>query len=171
MTLGFSTTFKDGRPTQFQLKIRLPYRPGFLDHFPDLLPKIHTFRVGHRWRAGMAIQMVIGNRTPQRYQFNADIPALQTCISVQDAIVGLDTDDDLFILIGTFEHGYYLTREQLLLFAVNDGFNSLDELRRWFFPKGFTGKAPVLDGQIIHWTDFKYPTFTPATAPEKQPEQ
>lgn len=138
---------------------------------PDLIPKIHTFRVGRRWRAGMSIQMVVGNRTRWRYQFNENIPALQTCISVQDAIVGIQPCGVISIAIGEGRTQRFLTAKELLLFAVNDGFNSLEELTRWFFPKGYTPTTPVLVGQIVHWTDFQYPTFTPATAPEKQPEQ
>lgn len=167
MTLGFSTHWpgKEGKPTFFAEKTIAGTMPAMARRFD--IPKIHTFRIGHRWRAGMAIHMVIRNRTPKRFQFNAFVPSLSTCISEQDAVVGLDNDDDLFIIIGTFEQGYYLSKEELLLFAVNDGFNSLEELQRWFFPKGFDPKRPYLSGQIIHWTDFQYEILTAATAPEK----
>jgi len=155
MTLGFSTHWPEPNHhvvTLFLAKILCPYRADIVKAAPDLLPKIHTFRLGHRWRAGMSIQMVTGNRTPKRLQFNAGIPALSTCISVQEAVIWLDSDGELHIVIGTMEHGFYLTLEQRLLFAANDGFNSIEEMTWWFFPKG----PGILDGQIIHWTDFQY---------------
>lgn len=157
MTLGFSIYWpgKGRELTFFSAKILSPYNPAMQKAFG--LPKIHTFRIGHRWRAGVSIQMVTGNRTPRRYQFNRDIPALQTCISVQEALFCCRQTGGVEIAIGEQGAGQrWLTQEELLLFAVNDGFNSLEELTRWFFPKGYIPIDPPLSGQIIHWTDFQY---------------
>lgn len=174
MTLGFSTHWPSPTkrlPTHFLEKIMLPYAPDIREYYADLLPKIHTFRVGQRWRAGMTIQMVTGNRTPKRFQFNQGIPELETCISVQPAIVSILASGSIAIAIGEeVAVQRWLSLEELLLFAVNDGFNSLGELQRWFFPKGYTGADPVHVGQIVHWTDFQY-QITPATAPEKTTAQ
>lgn len=153
MTLGFSEYWPDKRRTLFPEKIQLPYVQEIQKHFPDMLPKIHTFREGHRWRAGMKIHMVTSNRTPQRYQFNTDIAELQTCISTQDAVAHLNLRGILEIYIGEGSNIRALTAPELLLFAVNDGFNSVEEMTRWFFPKG---KTAHIAGQIIHWTSFRY---------------
>lgn len=167
MTLGFSIYWPGkGRDlTFFSAKILSAHIPQFQRAFG--IPKIHTFRLGNRWRAGMTIQMVTGNRTKQRFQFNLGMPGLETCISVQPALITI-FPTGIAIAIGEEGSGQrWLTREELLLFAANDGFNSLEELTRWFFPKGYTGADPVHVGQIVHWTDFKYQS-TPATAPEKE---
>lgn len=160
MTLGFSTHYPKPNHqvgTLFAAKIMRPYSPGIARAMPDLLPKIHTFRLGNRWRAGMTIQMVTGNRTLRRYQFNAGIPELSTCISAQPAQICINVDRYIDIAVGEpYKDQRWLTREELLLFAVNDGFNSLEELTRWFFPKGYTGTYEPLVGQIVHWTSFKY---------------
>ena len=160
MTLGFSTHWptprKDPDPTFFDFKILSPYREKMRKMFP--IPKIHTFRLGARWRAGMSIQMVIGNRTKLRYQFNADIPELSTCISVQPARLWIDTTHNLTIAIGApnTPDQYTINRAEIHLFAANEGFDSVAELARWFFPKGYHPIGVPLVGQIIHWTNFQY---------------
>jgi len=171
MTLGFSTHWPGKTlPTLFPHKIMYPYVAEIRKGFPDLLPKIHTFRLGYRWRAGMKIHMVTGNRTPNRHPFNTDIPELQTCISVQNAMVCM-FPISIAIAIGDPDVDQrWLTQQEMLLFAANDGFNSIEEMQRWFFPKGYTPENPPLVGQIVHWTDFQY-SQTPATAPEKEIEK
>lgn len=163
MTLGFSTHWPGSKqPTLFPQKIMLPYVADIRAELPDLIPKIHTFRAGHRWRPGMSIQMVTGNRTPLRHQFNLHIPELHTCISEQPAMVYMHTYG-IAIVIGTEGiNQRLLTRAELLLFAANDGFNSIDEMQRWFFQKGYDPIAAPLVGQIVHWTDFRYSTDPPA---------
>lgn len=158
MTLGSSTHWPDKTPTYFPEKIQHPYVQEIQKHFPDMIPKIHTFRVGHRWRPGMKIHMVTGNRTQNRHQFNANIPALNTCIFVQDARVVMFNDGSIIIGIKKGDVFDPLSAEQMLLFAANDGFNSVEQLARWFFPKGYkdVDGEYLIDGQIIHWTDFKY---------------
>lgn len=132
----------------FQQKILLSYRPALHEHFPDLLPKIHTFREGHRWKAGMKMHLVVNNRTPQRYQFGKEVPELEYCNGVQTCIirtVNLPTQAISVEVDG---------REvDPLLFAVNDGFNSPDQFFDWF---GHPFKTTEHVGQIIHFTDFRY---------------
>lgn len=107
------------------------------------------------------MHMVTGNRTRQRHQFNTNIPELQRCISVQEAIVTL-TSTGIRIVLGSLKSLAYLNPQELLLFAANDGFNSIDEMERWFFPKGQRSKTKILEGQIVHWTKFRY---TPQPSP------
>lgn len=155
MTLGFSEYWPDKRRTLFPEKIQYPYVPEIQKHFPDMIPKIHTFRIGHRWRPGMQIHMVTGNRTLHRYQFNLEIPELGKCVSVQDAIIRNCDGDGLSIELMGDENtpSRFLAEADILLFAANDGFNSIFELEDWFFSDG---NLDIIEGQIIHWTPFKY---------------
>jgi hypothetical protein len=156
MTLGFSTLWEDGvTPTHFPEKIQLPYVQGIQKYFPDMLPKIHCFRASQIWRAGMDIHMVTGYSMTTRNQFNRGIPELGKCVSVQNAIIrNIDGDGLSIELLGDLNtESRFLTEQELLLFAANDGFNSIDELEDWFFSDG---NSDIHEGQIIHWTTFKY---------------
>lgn len=148
MTLGFTTHFPDGTPTHFEQKILWPYEPQIRLVFPDLLPKIHTFRLGTRWRAGMTMHMVTGNRTPDRRQFNTEYRELEKCISVQTCIIR--TVNLPMQAISIEIDGKEVDP---LLFAVNDGFNSPDQCFQWFT---HPFKPTLHEGQIIHFTDFQY---------------
>lgn len=148
MTLGFSTRFPDGSPTKFQQKILLPYLQPLQKCFPEMLPKIHTFRLGNRWRAGMKMHLVVNNRTPQRYQFGKDIPELEYCNGVQDCIIRT-----VNIPMQAYSVEVDGNEVDPLLFAVNDGFNSPDQFFGWF---GHPFKSTEHVGQIVHFTDFRY---------------
>ena len=157
MTLGFTTHFPDGSPTLFEQKILLPYEKQIQLHYPHLLPKIHTFRLGKRWKAGMKMHMVTGNRTKDRRQFNIEYPELEYCVSVQDCIIRAGTTPMPCFSIEVDG----ATLENDILFLVNDGFNGPDQFFEWF---GHPFKSTEHVGQIIHFTDFKYP----APVPEKE---
>lgn len=150
MVLGFKDTYPDNEPTYFCEKILMPYADVQLP--PDItIPKIHSIRKGHRWRAGMSIQMAYGVRTPNYSQFNKGYPELEKCISTQDIFMTYDKGR----LEITVEHDAvndrYLMPHNIEQLIVNDG---LDRRRflDWFFPKGVYD----FSGQIVHWTDFRY---------------
>lgn len=156
MILGFKTQFPNGRPTKFVQKILACF---FLAYSTEFIPKIHSFRKGPRWKQGMSIQFAIGVRTKDYFNFHGG-----ECVDIQYATLYLEDCG----LISIFLHEEFeikshedlreLSQEQLLLFAANDGFNSLKEMTEWFFPEG--KETPyserTISGQIIHWTDFKY---------------
>ena len=159
MILGFKTKWPDGRPTNFVEKIQACFKH---EKHLDNIPKIHTFRKGNRWRVGRWIQFATGVRTPKYHCF-----VESQCMGVQSAeivlmpsvgiIIWVDIDypkDDANYI------GRRLSQEQILLFAANDGFNSVEELTNWFFPNGVLnavdGVHNRLQGQIVHFTDFKY---------------
>ena len=104
--------------------------------------KIHTIRadVHKRWRAGMSIQMATGVRTSRYRCFKEDIcrGVQQIFISCESGIIEVSIDGQYFYDLDTL--------------AVNDGFETIDKLTKWFFPAG-NGECW---GRIIHWTDFKY---------------
>ena len=148
MILGFKTEI-NGEQTYFIEKIF-----SFLNKEMSLpilfTPKIHTVRKGHRWKPGMSIQMATGVRTKNYRQFNKDIPLLSTCISTQSIIIIHNVLDAPFTLprVRIYIDNNLITYDTGSLLAINDGFSLLTYFLR-FFNKDF-------DGQIIHWTDFKY---------------
>lgn len=148
MTLGFTTHFPDGTPTLFPQKIMLPYDHDLQQQYADRLPKIHTFRLGNRWQAGKKMHLVTGNRTPNRQQFGLHIPELERCHSVQTCIIRT-------INLPLKAYAVEIDGKEVdpLLFAVNDGFNSPDRFLEWF---GHPFKPTRQEGQIIHFSDFRY---------------
>lgn len=111
---------------------------GFKKQFPEKIisgQKIHTIRVGNRWKPGMKIHFATGVRTKNYQQFNSG-----TCVSVQSIRIYFPSGNVLI--------DWELFHNKELL-AKNDGFDSFQEMQDWF------GKDGV-EGQIIHWTDFRY---------------
>jgi hypothetical protein len=152
MILGYKTHWPDGRPTYFQQKILTGLDP--MATFQQF-PKIHTFRKGNRWKEGMTIQHATGVRTKNYNQFFHG-----RCKGVQCATIGIEAINGLYIVIhydAKFPSQFrFLTPEELLLFAANDGFDSIDDLQKWFFPTAIPYQDYCIEGQIIHFTDFKY---------------
>lgn len=141
MILGFKTTH-NGRFTLFAQKVLANVSPTYK---ADFIPKTHTIRKGRRWKAGDKIHMATGVRTPKYTQFNKGLAGLDTVISVQEIqIKNMFNDRD-----GIFVDGRKLDDKEIILLAMNDGFNSVDELWDWFPMQDF-------EGQIIHWTSLKY---------------
>jgi hypothetical protein len=151
MTLGFTTQFADGTPTLFRQKILRPFDKGLAEMYPDDAAKIHTFRLGNRWRAGMKMHMVTGNRTQDRYQFNTGYPDLEYCHGVQKCVIHYNPNPLPHFLIEV--EGHALDPGNELLFMLNDGFNSPDRFQEWF---GHPYKALQHVGQIVHFSAFRY---------------
>jgi len=93
----------------------------------------------------MKIHMAIGVRTKDYFQFNKDVPELQTCISTQDIIIISILE---FWPIEVWIDSRKLSDDEICELARNDGFDSLDD-----FKKYFNGE---FEGQIVHWTDKRY---------------
>lgn len=110
------------------------------DPYSAYAPKIHTIREDphNRWKVGMKIHPVIGNRTPNRFQF---APTL-TCTCADKIWI---TPDARFRVI---LDGHILTDQEIHTLALNDGFESVKQFFQWF-------NEPFV-GKLIHWTDFKY---------------
>ena len=127
MILGFKTKTKVG-PTLFPEKI--------LDGV-----KIHTIRIGDRWRPGMKIQFATGVRTKKYAQFKSGI-----CVSVQKIKITCNTDyvNDQKVYVDD----RLLSTAEVQSLAYNDGFNRLIDFCLWF--------NEDFEGQLIHWTDKKY---------------
>jgi len=151
MTLGFTTHFNDGEPTWFPEKIMLPYRYELRQQYPNILPKIHTFRLGSRWKAGMRLHLVTGNRTPQRAQFGQAIPELAYCNGTQECVIR--TINRPMPAFSIEVDGRLLEKDWELLFLVNDGFDSPSRFFEWF---AHPFKPTEHVGQIVHFSNFRY---------------
>lgn len=143
MILGFKEKFVDGKPTLFEEKIIAAieeFGPNWM-----VLPKIHSMRSGERWIAGMQIQMAYGVRTKHYRQFNKGIAELSTCISTQR--VFMSYEHQLEIVVDDRD----LLPDEISMLIQNDGLTYLQFIN-WFFPKD----QFIWEGQIIHWTKFRY---------------
>jgi hypothetical protein len=149
MILAFKTHHPDvpHHPTLFKEKILVAVgRSG-----RNLIPKIHTFRVGNRWAAGTTIHFATGVRT-KKYECFHTAP----CVAVQRTIIRA-INGVLEILIEQEQNEYRkLSDQELMLYAANDGFNSLEQMVRWFFPEGLHAEDRAIVGQTIHFTNHKY---------------
>ncbi|MBD3748535.1 MAG: hypothetical protein IE931_03470 [Sphingobacteriales bacterium] len=169
MTLGFTQTINK-KPNYFIQRIwrgitdlELCERPDYelrqykhkhahqflklWDHSADnILAKLHTIRQDpeRRWKAGNDIHFAINNRSANRFQFAPIIP----CKSVQRVF--------MTHLDGSFEvtiDNNFLTPQEILKLALNDGFDHVDSFIDYFTAQMKDGQ---LSASIIHWTDLKY---------------
>ena len=116
---------------------------GFNKRFPKPIHdkiKIHTIREDryNRWKVGRIIHMATGVRTKLYKCFYRC-----KCTGTQSIHI-FYKDEQTFVRVDDKP----LTRKQVVVLALNDGFNSIDDFFAWF-NKDFSGK-------IIHWTDFRY---------------
>lgn len=119
---------------------------GFKPHFVASIKggsKIHSIRKGNRWKEGMKIHCATGVRTKEYNQFDEKM-----CVSVQNIkmewLKPFSEQKHLFITIDN----HTLSIEEMEVLSQNDGFEDLEDFFEWF--------SEDFDGQIIHWTDFKY---------------
>lgn len=183
MVLGFKEYFdkEKKKPTWFREKIlasaqwyRMKLTVNGEDHYyyyvdfktyneehrsnltPQFVPKIHTIRQGHRWKAGDLMHMAYGVRTKNYQQFNKGIDALQRVVSVQDIRIPKDDmkGSGTTYVIPVYIDGKLFPHRRVNELAINDGFDD----------DGF-GSAAIyfdnwfvdgIDGQIIHWTNLRY---------------
>lgn len=167
MILSFSDRFPWGGPTNFQDKIDRGY-------------KVHTFRIGDRWRPDMPIHFWMGNpRNPKRafpffptaayiwepYKEGDKLPVViateqwemeftdlpQSCMEFEFRLsVGRW---DVNAIFGIGPNGKYKIIDRdigLREVASNDGLKE-DEFLRWFHLAAMKHKTNQLTGQVIHW--------------------
>lgn len=133
MILGFTQVFPWGGK-----------EPKFT-HFPQKIldgRKIHTARIDEhdRWKPGRIIQFSIGVRTRNYKQF-----ALGLCTRVSKVVINPEFER---VEIDTGQgYNLVLLGRDILYFAQNDGFDSLEDFWRWF-NKPFEGK-------LIYWNLFE----------------
>lgn len=139
MILSFKKTFPDKSPTGFVQKILSGQ-------------KIHTMREGERWKAGYYIHMATGTRTKNYDQFNIERPDLQKCIATQKVVMVHKKNKTIGSLSVEID-GRFLSGKEVADLINNDGL-TFGDFWQWFFPKGL--KVEKWQGQLIHWTHFKY---------------
>jgi hypothetical protein len=151
MTLGYSQQFPWGKHTKFKEKILLGV--GHFSMQPEK-PKLHSMRedAKDRWKPGMAIHHVYGNRTKARECFLEN-----KCISTQrvqirySKVTGKDSMGN-YVVVGNSRivliDGRVMSDETVKQLAINDGFDSVEDFFRWF--------GENWSGKIIHWTKLRY---------------
>ena len=173
MTLGFSLQI-NGKDMHFMEKILCGHfwdmemthemvsafiNPAFDEKYLDTnKPKLHSIRDDktNRWRAGMPIQMVVGNRTKQRLQFAPTVPctkvqAFKIVTHYHDNTTGSTVFIDGKEIGSAFWQNCMLVATGITLkkFIQNDGFDDVNEFFE-YFPEQYTGK-------LIHWTNREFP--------------
>ena len=117
MILGFKTKFPWGKPTHFPEKILAGI-------------KIHTMRFDNnaRWEEGRKIQFATGFRTKNYHQFASGI------VKEKVSVIILPQIRSVRITWGSFLYGKprILNDKEMEQFAINDGFDSVDDFFRWF---------------------------------------
>ncbi len=117
--------------------------------------KIHTLRddPADRWKLGNKIHMATGIRTPKYNCFNDT----HNCKSTQMVTLGYDSEGEFYIQVF---NGQTLAAElhgvEQEIFAKNDGFDSLEDLKAWFDPEIQANEGTYTHKKLIHWTDYKY---------------
>lgn len=164
MILGFKEKFPWGEPTFFREKILLGVKnkqgtPSEIKYTHAdgkklqlerrtkvIYPKIHTIREGTRWEPFIDIHMAYGVRTTRYEQFNSGISDIEVCKGVQRIVI--DWASDTLPLIYIDDRKDVLPLETMHTLIRNDGFDNVQDFRRWFKKK--------FHGQLIHWTTHKY---------------
>ena len=131
MVLGYLNSFPWGGPTTFMA---------------DIISgaKVHTIRRDKtdRWKSGVVISHVIGNRTKSRSEFSTG-----ECVSTQRVVI-------VFSQLGKVESvkvdGAVISGWEVI--AANDGLSILG-FESFFYSMSFDG---IYIGKIIHWTNLKY---------------
>lgn len=172
MILPFSTKM-NGKPTYFVERIhkcfslKEVYMIAGLDpsiHYPkdynfiakDKLPaKLHTMREDEkdRWKAGNKIDYFINCRQKDMFRFAPVLPVVSTQkVEIRwyelfdKKMVRVFIDNKSFACV-KFD-GIMIVTGEMLLFAKNDGFDTIEDFFA-YFNEDFKGK-------IIHWTDLRY---------------
>jgi hypothetical protein len=144
MMLGFKRKFPWEAETLFKEKVlaALWVEKGESPLFP-VHPKLHTCREdkGNRWGKGASIHFAYGVRTKE-----LDIFYVGECLGTQKVKIlpSREEGDPGRILVDDRQ----LKGKDVLRFAKNDGFDSLEDFWRWF------GKD--FSGTLIHWTKLRY---------------
>ncbi len=143
MILTFKTQI-NGKPTHFVEKIEASV---FFSSF--FTPKIHTIRKGYRFKPGDRLHMTTNGRYEKKEFFNEGIEALSKCISAPKIRIRYDDECKMIWIERKPEYFTYASSAEIETLAQNDGFDNVDDF--WAFFKG-----GVFEGQIIHWTAFRY---------------
>lgn len=175
MILPFSTQL-NGKPSYFVEKIVTGLlEKNLITHheaqkllnipFPQTIlvnPKLHTIREdkNDRWKPGTKIDFFINCRQPTMFRFAPVLPV----VSVQEVFMTKKGNEIEITVakVGSYLGGddtylYYEAKKEL---ALNDGFDSYEEFKQYFFDRIEENWKKYgsnwFKGKIIHWTDLKY---------------
>lgn len=106
-------------------------------------PKLHTIRAGKKVKDGDTLTLYVWSEKPYR---SPQIVVMDKLPVYQTHDFSIDADGSYFI------NGKQTSIETFKKLALNDGFDSLDDLECWFN----IGKGQTFDGQIICWSKVDY---------------
>ena len=115
-----------------------------IDAYLEKPIKIHTIREdkNERWKVGTKIDFFINVRQKNMFRFAPVLPV----VSTQD--IEIEYTGSGVYNAWVFINGKLMNEKNLLEFAQNDGFDTIEDFFA-YFNKDYTGK-------IIHWTDKRY---------------
>lgn len=115
-------------------------------------PKPHTIRQdkNNRWKVGTLIHFYINARQKNMFRFAPVLPVVSTQKIEIIYIPFFESHSRPWVKIDgkLFYDVSETLKPQMLQFAQNDGFDTIEDFFN-YFDKDYTGK-------IIHWTDLKY---------------
>jgi len=131
MNLGYSENFPWGGETNFESKVLSG-------------EKIRTIRLNEkgRWRAGILLNHLLGNRTKRRREFLRN-----NCISTENITIAFSATGKIKSVM---VEGKNITNWCNI--ALNDGL-TVNDFEMWFYRSAAAG---VFKGTIVHWTNKKY---------------
>lgn len=106
-------------------------------------PKLHTIRAGKKVKHGDTLTLYVWSGKPYR---SPQIVFIEKLPVYQTHDFSIDADGSYFI------NGKQTSIETFKKLALNDGFDSLDDLECWFN----ISKGQTFDGQIICWSKVDY---------------
>lgn len=125
---------------------------GFNTVFPTIIPKIHTIRRGHRWKAGDHASLRVWSGKPYNSKqvviVEHDVEIVKTYkFRKQGRSIFVD-GKRILLINATIGHGTIKQQTDLRQIAQNDGL-SLVDFMDWF-------NKPNFSGQIICFSDPQY---------------
>lgn len=110
--------------------------------------KIHTLRLDplNRWEVGMVAQMATGVRTKNYNCFKE-----ATIKTIQKVKLQIFLDQPILRI-----DGRHITGLELRLFALNDGFESFEQLVDFFRPQLELSENKIIKIKLLIWTNHKY---------------
>ncbi len=156
MVLGFSKQlkFKGGRiwATRFKEKVltclSILYQQESGNYFTR---KLHSIREDKkdRWKLGMKIHFVYGNRTKHREcWFLWHVFGIEYISIVHPPCCGMEIYVHDKPAPGDSDEITKLNSQDIERLALNDGFDSLEDFKEYF--------KDDFHGKLIHWTELKY---------------
>ena len=126
----------------------LTFKPQFVEPIKDGT-KIHTIREdkNNRWKQWTKIQFWNGN--PRNVKANPHQFQSGVCTDVKGIVIDFENNDIVIIGENIEDDSFITGINELNKFARNDGFESWESLKQWFFNE--YGKNRFFHGKLIYF--------------------